>query len=256
MAIIDCVTFNGEHDIWDIHYNVLKHSVDEFIVVEFDKTFSGKDKEPTFNYEKYPDVTYRFLTEEWYGKYKELAESSPNTKGAEHWKREFMQKESVKDALTHLKDDDIVFIGDVDEVWNPEHLIYLTCGQEVEKMKLAVYTYYLNNRSDEQFWGTIFGKYKNIKGECLNHLRTNAEKTKGRYGWHFTNVMSLGKIRDKLNASYTAESYNTPEVQALLEHRYKNNIDYMGRSFQFRVDESELPKWLLDHKNDYKHLFR
>ncbi len=68
--------------------------------------------------------------------------------------------------------------------------------------------------------------------------------------------MSFDKIRNKLDASYTAESYNTPEVQALLEYRYKNNIDYMGRPFQFHIDETGLPEWLLEHKDDYKHLFR
>ena len=42
--IIDVITFNGESEIWDIRYNILKNYVDEFVVLEFNETFSGKPK--------------------------------------------------------------------------------------------------------------------------------------------------------------------------------------------------------------------
>src|SRR3990167_5041530 len=123
--IVDVVTYNGEKELFELRYNILKDYVDSFIVVEFDKTFSGKGKPwrfiEDFKWCKFKNVCYHGVEEKTYIKYKELAESSLNTKGASHWEREFMQKESIKDALLthHLKDNDIVFIGDVDEVWNP-----------------------------------------------------------------------------------------------------------------------------------------
>lgn len=117
MAVIDVTTFNGERELFEIRYNILKDYVDQFIVIEFDKTFSGKPKELFFN-NTYDKVVYYYNPERLYIKYKELAETSPNTKGADHWKREFMQKESIKDRLTHLQDDDIVFIGDIDEIYD------------------------------------------------------------------------------------------------------------------------------------------
>ena len=117
--IIDVCIYNGEKDLFEIRYNILKDYVDEFIVVEFDKTFSGQPKPWRFIEYNFKNVYYHGLEEKDYLKYKELAENSPNTKGAEHWKREFMQKESIKDCLTHLKDDDIVFIGDTDEIVEP-----------------------------------------------------------------------------------------------------------------------------------------
>src|SRR3990167_10889417 len=121
--IIDVCTYNGEKELLEIRQNILKDFVDEFIVVEFDKTFSGQPKSwrfiEDFKGEKFKDVCYHGIEEKDYSKYKELAENSPNTKGAEHWKTEFMQKESIKDCLTHLKDNDICFIGDVDEIVEP-----------------------------------------------------------------------------------------------------------------------------------------
>src|SRR3990167_10886620 len=152
--IIDVCSYNGEIELFDLRYNILSPFVDQFIVVEFDKTFSGQSKPwrfiEDFKGYKFKNVCYHGMEEKDYSKYKELAESSPNTKGAEHWKLEFMQKESIKDALAihHLKDDDIVFIGDCDEIWDKKALEIDLC----QKLKLRVFTYFLNNFSSEEFW--------------------------------------------------------------------------------------------------------
>lgn len=144
--IISAFTYNGEKDILDIHLNVLKNYVDQFIICEAPTTFSGKPKPLYFKevehlYTDFP-IKYYVIDENdpelW-----EMARNSPNTQGAEHWKREFVHKESIKKALTHLQDDDVVFIGDVDEIWDTDIIadgkVYL---QLPSKLKLKVFTYY------------------------------------------------------------------------------------------------------------------
>ena len=83
------VCYNGERELFEIRYNILKDVVDEFIVVEFDKTFSGSPKSwrfiEDFKGYKFEKVCYHGIEEKDYIKYKELAKNSPNTKGAEHW---------------------------------------------------------------------------------------------------------------------------------------------------------------------------
>lgn len=261
MAVIDVITFNGEYDLLEIRLNVLDKYVDQFIICEAPITFSGKPKPLYFELEKYPiDRFGRY--DKWRHKIKyyvidendpelwEMALNSPNTKGAQHWKREFVHKESIKKALTHLQDDDVCFIGDCDEVWNPE-LYYLP--KEVIKIELLVYTYYLNNRSSERFWGTIVGKYKDIKNECLNHLRSNNQiKSDWVGGWHFTSMKD--GLKRKLEDSYTSDSYATPQVMASLDENIKNNKDFLGRGFTFIKDESEWPQYLKYNKEKYKYL--
>jgi len=257
--VIDVITYNGEKDLFDLRYNILKDYVDEFIVVEFDKTFSGKDKVSSYSKftlgEEYPKVNYFFIKESQYLKYKELAESSPNTVGAEHWKREFMQKESIKDCLTHLKDDDIVFIGDCDEIWNTR---YIGAVKEVGypfKLRLKVYTYFLNNRSTEDFWGTLASEFKNIKNKCLNDLRNNSLKWPySCWGWHFTSLKD--GLKRKLEDSYTKETYANDWVMQHLDENVKNNKDFLGRDFTFKVDESEWPQYLKDNRAKYGHLLK
>ena len=259
MAVIDCIVYNRESELFDLRYNILKDYVDEFIVVEFDKTFSGKAKQFYFDelIGKYEKVKFYQKTD-WgimgYEKYRELAEFSPNTVGAEHWKREFAMKESIKDCLTHLKDDDIVFVSDCDEIWNPESFIGNYLGGELVKLKLKVYSYWLNNRSDEQFWGTIVGKYKLIKYKCLNHLRTNTKKTEIDYGWHFTSMGGYEKVRQKLEDSYTKETYASDVILDNLEGNIAENKDFLGRNYTYWIDESNWPQYLKDNKQKYLHL--
>ncbi len=252
--IYDICSYNGEKDMWDIHHNVLKDVVDGFIVVEFDTTFSGQPKESTFPVEQYPRVDYRFITETTYAKYRDLADSSPQTQGASHWKREFMQKESIKDAITHLNDEDTVFIGDVDEIIDPE--IALIEPWFPVKLKLRVFTYYLNNRSTEAFWGTLMAKYGDVKNSCLNHLRQTAKKSDGYGGWHFTSMGGAVSLRNKLTDSYTQESYATPEVLENLEYNIERNADFLGRDFKYEVNEEDLPAYIKEHRDQYQHLMK
>ena len=264
--IFDIITYNGEEELFEIRYNVLKDYVDEFRVVEFDKTFSGKPKESIFN-QNWPKVKHYFITEDVWSKYREVAKQSPNTeygKGAEHWVREFCQKESIKDCLTGLGNLDVMFIGDCDEIWNPEYvnsLKYKYYGFP-KKLKLGVYSYWLNNKSSEQFWGTIVARYigdvkdKDGRENCLNHLRVGAPRSSEEFGWHFTSIGSPGILRKKLTDSYTEESYATKSILDNLEQNINNNKDFLGRDFTYQVDESEWPQYLKNNREKYKYLLK
>lgn len=254
--IYDIFTFNGEYDLLEIRLNVLNDYVDRFIIVESITTFSGKPKPLYYKmqeerYSKWKDKITYFINEEDYSAEEiELAYSSPNTQGADHWKHEFLQKESIKKALVGLNDDDVCFIGDVDEIWKP-----IVVGDGIYKLSAKVYVYTLNNRSSEPWYGTIVTKYKNIKDYCLNHIRswpTLYEQTEND-GWHFTSLKDI--LKRKLEDSYTEDTYASPEIMANLEQNIENNTDFLGRPFQFWTDESELPQYLKDNKQKYEHLF-
>jgi beta-1,4-mannosyl-glycoprotein beta-1,4-N-acetylglucosaminyltransferase len=256
--IIDVFLYNGEKDIARLHFEILDPYVDLFIVLEAKTTFTGHKKPLYFSeHEQYfkefwHKTQYHIIRENYSIAEIEQAAFSPNTQGADHWRTEFLQKESIHKALKRYAGfDDIIYIGDVDEIWEPYQ------GAMPAKLKLKVYAYYLDNRSDEEFWGTYVDTYAQFKGKCLNHERSRTDiRTPDYHGWHFTSMGGLQEVKRKLDDSYTTESYNTYEVQANLPERHKQGVDYLGRNFHFTTDETEWPIYLQRNKDKFKHLCR
>ncbi len=266
IKIYDIFTYNGEIEILDIRLHMLYDRVDQFIIVEAPTTFSGKAKPLYFEshkkrFSKFMDKITYFVIDDYPADSAlcELADTSSNVPfgGPEHWRREFYQKESIKKALIGLNDNDFCFIGDVDEIWNPEVVVDYT-SDEIFRFRQKMYMYHLNYRTDEPWIGTIATKYKNVRTNCLNHLRTRG-KTIYDYldsgGWHFTNMGGIEEVRRKLDDSYTDESYNTRDVQNNLEKRF-GATDHLGRNFRYWIDEDTLPAYLRKNRGKYATLFK
>lgn len=280
--IFDIFTFFNELELLELRLAILNDYVDEFVIVEATETFSGKPKKLFYaehknKFKRYHSKIRHYIidtvptdeadflkklnarnTNELERRIIRDALSSDNVpKGQLHWLKEFYQKESIKKAITNLRDDDICFVSDVDEIWNPEVRVDLS-RDDIYKLRQLVYIYYLNNRSNEPWAGTLVTKYKNIKNNCLNHLRTKS-KTKYTYinngGWHFSFQGGEERIKTKLE-SYGHQEFNTEEVKKGISKKIKNNEDFVGRKFKFWVDESDLPRYILENKEKYQSFFK
>lgn len=265
MRIIDLFSFNGELDILEIRLNVLNDIVDEFIICEGDETTAGNSKPRYFeeNKERYtkwlPKIKYFIMAPFTDPALSLLADTSPGVPQNMHWwKREYIQKESMRYALTHLHDDDRVFVGDVDEIWNP-HIDYPEGRAELRQ---TVYAYYLNNRSNERWTGTSLVSYSDIKKDTLDNLRAYDPSRAYMHapvienaGWHFTNLGGASFIKRKIE-SYAHQEFNTPEMLATIEGRIARNEDYLGRPFIIGVDETGLPDYLLENRAKYSNLWK
>jgi hypothetical protein len=281
--IYDIFSFFNELDLLEIRLNILDSVVDYFVIVECVETFSGLPKklyyqENAHRFEKFKNKIIHFVVDgvpkDFDDARLKLKRSLPDSlerdalknaltsdnvpPGIIHWLKEFYQKEMIKKALVNLQDDDMCFISDVDEIWCPQVKIDFT-KPDVFKLRQLVYAYYLNNRSDEPWAGTLVTKYVNIKNNCLNHLRT-AKKTKYTYiengGWHFTNQGGAEQIKMKIESSYGQEDINKDSIKSRINERILKNKDYIGRNFKFWVDENDLPDYLLKNKMKYPFLFK
>lgn len=258
MAIVDTFIYNGEADILRLHLAILGGYVDKFVICEARTTFTRKPKPLYFfkdqRYFKpwWPQIEYFVIDDTYSEEEFQLAKSSPNTKGASHWLWEFLQKERILKALKeqHLQDTDTVLIGDVDEILE----MPIIEQKDPYKARLRVYTYYLNNRSSEQFWGTLVAKYGSIKNECLNHLRSNSPKGAEYQGWHFTSMGGINEVKRKLDDTYTSESYNMNVIPGHVETCVKERKDLLNRPFTFTIDDSEWPPYLKNNRKKYKSL--
>ncbi len=263
--IYDTFSFFNELDLLEIRLNILDEYVDFFVIVESSYTFSGLKKPLYFKenqerYSKWKDKIIHYIVDD-YPKNNRIMELAKQRKGLvsdglDHYLRAFYQKESIKDVLVNLKDDDIVYYGDLDEIWKPKEI-----DGGIYKLKQLGYSYYLNNRSSEQWTGTVVTKYKNIKENCLNDLRANTTSFLEDGGWHFTNMGGLEALKSKLEA-YDHQEFNNEEIKSKLLDNLDSNKDYLGRNrdylgkkLTFWTDESELPSFILQNKDRYKHLF-
>lgn len=251
----DCFMFFNELDLLEARFNILDKHVDHFVLCESRQTFSGREK-PLYFLEN----SGRFA--KWMPKIIHLVAPDINTENS--FDRAFHQKEFLKTGLKDAQDDDIVYYGDLDEIWKPVSNVSLACmpDDRVFNLRQLNYCYYLNNRSSEEWVGTILGRYKVIKNGLLRDFRANHEHILEDRGWHFTNMGGPDQIRKKLE-SYDHQEFNHSELKDDIERKIAEGEDYVGRShdwkgkpFQFWVDESELPQYLLDNKEKYAKYFK
>jgi beta-1,4-mannosyl-glycoprotein beta-1,4-N-acetylglucosaminyltransferase len=282
--IYDIFTFFNELELLELRLEILDRFVDKFVLIECVETFSGNKKplyyeENQHLFKKYHHkiihhVTYdplisfmdaenRLSDPNFDALTKEIchqALTSTNVpKGETHWLKEFYQKENIRRALLNLQDDDLCFISDLDEIWNPNLDYSNIQNDKIYKLNQLSYSLYLNNRSSEPWAGTLLTKYSNIKNSCLNHLRT-VSKTTYEYlengGWHFTFMGGKEQISLKLE-SYGHQEFNKESIKNNIERNLLLNKDVLGRNhFHFWVDESNLPKYLIDNKEKYKKFFK
>ena len=246
--IIDIVSFNGEIELFKLRYEILKDIVDEFIIVQSPTTFSGNQRK--MHYLEYPKVSNFIDNENYSDEEIEQSRKSIYTNGEERWMREWLQKESLKKALIayDCDDEDIIYIGDVDEIWEHRE------PNGIEKLKLRVYTYYLNLESNEQFWGTIRCRYKDIKDKCLNDVRNDTSyRTQDYQGWHFTNMGGYEAVEQKIKDQYNEQFFNQTMIGTLLPQNFGIK-DYIGRDFKLEINEEHWPHYLKEHKQEYINL--
>lgn len=247
--IYDTFTFFNELDLLEIRLNILDGFVDKFVICEARETFSGKPK-PLY----YQKNKKRF--KKWANKIIHLVPQ--NIRTDDPFQRAGFQKDFIRNSLS-LQDDDVFYFGDLDEIWKPQEVK----DDKVYNLRQLNYSYHLNNRSSEEWIGTIVGKWGTIKKNSLNHWRANHTNVLENGGYHFTNMGGMEQILKKLESYDHALETNTQWVRDNLQTRIENGEDYLGRAndwkgkpFKMWIEEKDLPQYILENKDKYRHLWR
>ena len=278
----DCFFFFNEFDLLEIRLNILDDYVDYFVIIEASTTFMGKPKEMNFanNKDRYKDFLHKIIYYEipWSpismkqiqkileepnisAEFKAVAARTLNTRNIprderdSHWIIEYFQKESALIALKDLNPDDIVFLSDLDEIWNPKIEIP-PIDNRIFVFKQIPYIYFLNNRSNE-FWhewsGSIVTKFATLKkygvGDIRAHNRLKRHVIRNG-GWHFSFQGGVDAVREKLNA-YPHLEYATSEIQLEVPKMIDELIHIKGSKIKFKKEEKHLPYYVIKHKEKY-----
>jgi beta-1,4-mannosyl-glycoprotein beta-1,4-N-acetylglucosaminyltransferase len=190
-VIYDCFTFFNELDLLEIRLNILYEKVDFFVIVEANKTHTGKDK-PFYVQESFA----RF--ERFKEKIKYIQVTDMPSGNA--WTLENFQRNCIMRGLDKLADDDIVAISDLDEIINPDVFNRPITGTNKTDQEWCCF---YANRSKGGWNGSVIGTGAMLKNSNPQAWRNGRASHNGRIpnaGWHLSWMGGPDAIITKLEA--------------------------------------------------------
>jgi len=269
--------FSNELDLLDIRLHELSEVVDFFVLVEATKTHSGKDKPLYYkeNQDRFAEFSSRILyvcVQDMPMTKAELASTltqqdyrwiESDYQKEDNWVRERFQRNAMMRVLKDVSPDDIIIIGDADEIVRKQVVGCLEISGGLRDGSNAVeqvlHTYYFNWKcTNMPWWGS-----KIIRRKFLDNITTPSEvrfHTPATYyirdgGWHFNFLGGAEAVRNKIK-SYAHQEFNTPEVLNLVEGRLANKKDALGRLYEYKVVpiDAHFPQYLVENQGKFSHL--
>ena len=202
MKIFDCFTFFNEIELLDLRLMVLNDYVDSFVIVESNKTHTGKTKE--FVFEKYKDMFSDYMSKIIYVKVEDL----PNYSRNNIWLPENFQRTCIERGLTSAEVGDKIIVSDVDEIPNPISLFQHLDTTDPVVLEHKLFYYYVNCLQSQPWTGaymTTRGYYTSLQQLREKALTTLAFGAISGGGWHYSYMGGAEKIR--LKVENIAESH-------------------------------------------------
>lgn len=253
--IIDCFPFFNEFDILNIHLHELDPWVDRFVLIESRETFSGNEKPLYFEENKH-------MFEKFLPKITHLV--SPPAKKPPIQK---IQRDYIMEGLKDCSDNDLILIGDVDEIPKAGDFQEL-CNAEPLKNKhhwlsvQAQYFFYMNLYRPGGWPGTAFLYYKDIKEHYDNSPHTvRLERRNGRWiernmnkrGCHFTFMGGFDAVQYK-GRSFSHFKNHMKQSDETVRQQMKEGGKVKGRPLIKVPIDNTYPKWFVENIDDFKHL--
>jgi beta-1,4-mannosyl-glycoprotein beta-1,4-N-acetylglucosaminyltransferase len=276
--IYDCFTFFDETDVLEIRLHELDPVVDRFVLVEASQTFSGRPKPLYFElakprYRRFAGRIVHVVVDDMDAAkdvrglpfYAAAAASNPTfrallDRNLPAWSREAHQRNGIARGLAGCQGEDVILIGDVDEIPRASSLRQLSLRDGTTGFRQRLHYYYLNCRADSDWVGTRAIRYQALARTAPQEVRT---ETPGAVveegGWHFSHLGGIEAIRRKI-ASFSHQELNTPEFNAAasLLFNVENNLDIYARGNAYSLVEIDrsYPEHVRRHLFRYRRLVR
>lgn len=259
MKIFDTFTFFNELDLLELRLNILDEHVDQFILIEATKSHQDKSKPLYFN-----ENLNRF--EKFLPKIKHvIIDQFPQYS---YWSHENHQRDAIYNSVKELaQDNDIIFISDLDEIWNPEKIIPILNTINLDKIyrwKSQICYFYFNLIADHRDWiQPMFMKFSllkeliekkqySISQNILRDIHSSINIYTDEYaGWHFSYTESvIYKLQNFLHREFNnlSENYIKECIENKINPFYKHEMQVIEPN-QFNA---YLPKYVLDNLEKYK----
>lgn len=202
MKIFDCFKFFNELELLDLRIMVLDDLVDHYVLVEANKSHTGKSK--GFIFEQNKDMFSKYLHKIIHVKVNYLPDYSRD----DIWVAENYQRNCISRGLKDVaKPGDKIIISDADEIPNPDTIVKYIDSVKPVTMTQHLFYYYVNCIQRSPWWGSIMatqGHYETPQQlrDIARHRGYNAVPDGG---WHYS--FMGGAERVKLKIENIAESH-------------------------------------------------
>lgn len=248
--VLDAFTFFNELDLLELRFNILDEHVDKFILVESEQTFMGQPK-PLY----YSNNRDRFA--KWNDKIIHIV--APNIEIKEvPFERHWLCYELIEQELMNYGANDVAYCSDLDEIWKPQML-----DNKIHSLAQYNYSYYLNQRSSEQWVGTLASKIKNIFVGYNKLNRSVKPNVLPDGGWHFTNMGGVKQIIKKVSAYDHGHEIPQDWFKETIGERIKNgqdflarDKDYLGNPYKFWIETENWPDYLKENADKYGYMIK
>jgi beta-1,4-mannosyl-glycoprotein beta-1,4-N-acetylglucosaminyltransferase len=237
-VIVDCFTFFNELDILELRLSVLGDVVDRFVLCESPFTFRGAPK-PLF----YAENKERFAR--WSDRivhlvYAAAPQSNP-------WHNESAQRAHLTSALADVAPDDLVLIGDVDEIPAPDLAALRPGAGRVLAHRHVLAVGYVNRVVSRRWIGTKAIVRGALGDRTLHDIRT---LPLGAFdvvdsGWHLSAIGGAGVMAEKIRAYSHVEAdvpYLTDKLRLGIQFESEAGAEWVPLEGEF-PDLLRDPKW-------------
>lgn len=250
--IIDAFLYNGEAEYLDIRRHELAGVVDAHVALECDRTFTGLPRQVVGV--DAPGVLHGVV--------------SIGDGFTDPWQREAVQRNALLLGLQTCADDDIILIGDVDEIPSAaavkEAAALAAQGHQVA-FEQVLCLYYVNNVEPFVKWyGTQAVRYdylKRVTPQGVRDFRNHTPYIVKDGGWHYSSLVlddAVGRLTAKIQA-FSHQEVNRPEIldPANIRERVALGQDIQGRTdVRFSVQrDATLPRYVAENKERWASLF-
>ena len=245
--IYDGFMFYNELEVLEIRLHELNDIVDKFILVESDKTHSGKPK-PLF----FQENKSRFS--EFLGKIVHVVVTDM-PEGKDPWARETFQRNAVLRGLpSDSPDTDLLIISDVDEIPRAKTILEALPLSSPLALHMGAYSGYLN-----VYWGewphAKIVPMKSLKGSSPQVLRHQGHRHVKNGGWHFSYIGGPEKVSMKMSAF----SHQEPAVQQhnnvqALKEKFRTGAGIFGGTMVYLPLDATFPEYLVKNAAKFRHL--
>ena len=230
--VIDVFIFFNELDLLELRFRTLYDVVDYFIITECTETFSGKQKSMAFaeNRARFQDFEDKIIynpissrdlellcDSKWTDYRTDLNRSLPYKHGGRPAKRlhssvlrEISHRDAGVLALSKIAmPNDLILLSDVDEIPNPSIVKSISISGVLQPcyFQMEWSLYWINNRVDAPWLGTVAFSYKMLQGLSLDMMRYGSSDIVNapgpvikNGGWHFSYLGGSEAISTKLKA--------------------------------------------------------